>query len=348
MSRSPASPSPEVRVIHGNPRDLTPLGERIELKCEPCGRSAWYDVGAVIISPRFGADKEASVEEYASFTRYFHCRYCDAGGPWRVAPQAQVGLTLKGMVWLKTRQPTGVYFGETRTFDGKWFRYPTQTAAYVRSLLKRAPDSAELWLRLGNVYANGGRPDLALAPFRRGIELEPASAELHSQLAQCFEAMNRPGDAVAEWLTLLERAADDRTTEPGILEKLVSMALDRVLSADRFTEAIAILNRRGDAGVDPSRTKVEEPVTLYLTSLDFSKQKHWDRVCRMFIEGPLAFAGAHRTPGPAGRPTAPQSRPEGRNARCSCGSGRKYKKCCGAPSKTPAAGQRGTAGVGSH
>ncbi|RJP36059.1 MAG: hypothetical protein C4547_08120 [Phycisphaerales bacterium] len=316
-------------MVH--PSHVAKLRDRIELTCEPCGRSDRYDVGTVLISPCFADATDDDISPYLSFTHYFLCRHCDGGGPWRVSAQTQAAL-LVHLDWsAATNVPCGVVVGESATIDGKRIPYPTQIAAYLKSLLDQNPTDPDLWLRLGNVYHNGDRSDLALRPLRRAVELNPNCMRPHNVLARCHEAMNRPEAAIREWLAMLACAPLDRTLEPQKRVNAVSLALSALAEADRLDDAMDILSRRGRRAIAARPYGLRSHIVLRMTDLDLSDEDDWLTLCAMFA----GFQDAPpQTASHAARPAALERDPypsTPRNAKCPCGSGRKYKKCCGAP-----------------
>ncbi len=325
---------PEDPRNHKNPRDVPGYGKRISLTCLRCGRAGLYDVGAILISPAIrGANTNRPMSESISFTRYFRCRDCDAGGPWNIALDALGEITGRFARFALTGHHDGIYYGEPRTFDGKWVKYPTEAAVYIQSLIEKTPDSAELWLRLGNVYANGLRPDLAVDPLKRAIELAPRRIELRAELAECFDAMNRPRDARAQWVAALEAAADDDSDRETV-RSTVDAALRALGKAGHQNEALAVLKRHCEANRASLTPEPNGSTTLVVKALDLAKDRDWEQFVSMFTGERIIPKRAERSePRPA--LVVRHTKPLGGNAKCPCGSGRKQKKCCGAAAGSP-------------
>jgi SEC-C motif len=116
-------------------------------------------------------------------------------------------------------------------------------------------------------------------------------------------------------------------------------------------EQVAVLEEKTGRRIElfpkprPEVGREQGPVTVYLTSFDLSNPDDFERMYQMFLtgslpeappKGPLRFlrnalswggsAIEDREPPP---PVRQSQRKVGRNAPCPCGSGRKYKACCG-------------------
>lgn len=68
---------------------------------------------------------------------------------------------------------------------GKHGDLPRAVAIY-EELLNLAPDFAEGMNQMGIVFADNGRPDLAIREFQRGLKSDPKSASLHGNIARVY------------------------------------------------------------------------------------------------------------------------------------------------------------------
>lgn len=68
----------------------------------------------------------------------------------------------------------------------------TAHLAYFQERLKAEPDNSLLWNKLGNLYEQGGRPELAAAVFEHLVSVDAAQVESHHSLATLLHA-------VGEW-----------------------------------------------------------------------------------------------------------------------------------------------------
>ncbi|RZA12903.1 MAG: tetratricopeptide repeat protein, partial [Lysobacteraceae bacterium] len=58
-----------------------------------------------------------------------------------------------------------------------------RTEALYISVLRRIPNEAETWFRLGNLYANNNRPDPAAAAYNRALLADNGNARAYHNLA---------------------------------------------------------------------------------------------------------------------------------------------------------------------
>lgn len=74
--------------------------------------------------------------------------------------------------------------GKTALHDGTSFQWVTDAEEHLLDLLAD-PDPKQagfLWNRLGNLYIQGKRPELAAAAFEKSLQADPAQAESHFSL----------------------------------------------------------------------------------------------------------------------------------------------------------------------
>jgi tetratricopeptide (TPR) repeat protein len=297
-----------------------------------------YKVGRVVIAPElFKRPAEAPLDDFVGFTRLVHCRHCGAGGPWRLNGTSRTRLSAL-LALHSLGEDLGLFVGELRTFDGQRFRYPTESVAHLQELIAKEPERAFLWIRLGNIYAHAERPDLAEEPFRRAIKLEPDNAEAHGCLAGLLQDMGRWADAAPHWKAVLQHARGANQMTRELRLNMVSTALDALLSGATDVGEICELLPRMDLGELAKRPK-DEPVILQLRTWDLRKLDDWEEICRLFLgERVRVRRGGPELDEDDGRGSETAAWHEGdragqssvpRNAPCPCGSGRKYKKCCG-------------------
>ncbi len=313
------------------PSELPEFEQALTLLCGVCGGKGRYKVGHVMIAPEL-YDRPAGglLDEDLGFTRLLSCRHCGAGGPWQLDEGSRVRL-MAALILLNTgQQDIGLSVGELRTFDGRRFRYPSESTAYLQELIAREPERAFLWIRLGNIYKHAGRTDLAEAPYRRAVELEPDNAEAHGCLAELLHGKGHRAKAAPHWKAVLQHAKTAKHMPRPLLLDMVSAAMDALLSSTKDAREVFELLPRLDPSELANRPK-NEPVVLRLRTWDLSKLGDWDEVCELFLGEPIRDLG----PGAewdadddAGPDRAVQYEVP-RNAPCPCGSGHKYKKCCG-------------------
>jgi hypothetical protein len=291
----------------------------------------------VVVAPEFlkrGSDEP--VDAYVGFTGYFRCRRCDAGGPWELTDTTRARLLALLCLHAMGDDDLPILIGEARTFDGRSFRYPTESEVHLKELIAAEPERAFLWIRLGNVYKHGGRNDLAEGAFRRAVELAPEDAEARACLADVLANGGRRKQAIPHWKAALEHARAATHLRRDLRLAIVSEALGGLLDELKNpNEAFEALAARSRTALEERPT--DEPLVLELRNWDLSDPHDWEQVCAMFLgemPRPMRRMGpplrVHPQRGGNDLPRAPL--PDGgsaRNAPCPCGSGRKYKKCCG-------------------
>jgi tetratricopeptide (TPR) repeat protein len=197
LSEIPQSPPPPmlpgvyVRQVRKN---LSNTGESVperkhELTCTACGKRGQYNLGTIVV------DMEKFLKRNDSFdsvwnkafqcTGYFRCRHCNSAGNWQLSKQTLLFLNITVMTHAMTgMKQDEVVIGKTGTYDGKTFRWASEAEEHHLRKLNEDPDNAWIWNRLGNLYLNGGRPDLAVAAFEESIKHDPGQMESHFSLGQ--------------------------------------------------------------------------------------------------------------------------------------------------------------------
>lgn len=320
------------------PSEFPTFEGQMYLICGACGKRGRYRIGTVIVAPEFikhGPDEP--IDPYVGFTGYFRCRQCDAGGPWKLSDQARLGVMALLILYAVEGEDVPLIVGEARTFDGRSFRYPTESEAHLKELIAAEPERAFLWVRLGNIYKHGGRDDLAEGAFRRAVELAPKDAEAHACLADVLADGGRRKQAVPHWKAVLEHVRAATHLRRELRLSMVSEALGGLLDELKDpNEAFEALAQRSRATLEEQPK--DEPLVLELRNWDLSDPHDWEQICAVFLGerlrprrlDELAVPHSPRRRDEGATALALHSPPEpSRNAPCPCGSGRKYKKCCG-------------------
>jgi tetratricopeptide (TPR) repeat protein len=220
--------------------------------------------------------------------------------------------------------------------------HPRDTNAAIEVLreaidLARADPDAARWFseaellgELADEYEAAGRTEDAMNAVREAIAVGwPGHPDGRCRLAEILMRAGRSGEASAIWAQVRADAPDDVWVynNAGIE---YCIAGDHEESLSWLTEGLVIALDRGD----PERL--------------VDQLHHWRGRCLVGLgrgsdelqaraEDHLATRWRHRlerlslpdsAPMPDGQQETP---PTGRNEPCSCGSGRKYKKCCGVP-----------------
>ena len=305
-----------------NPQSSPRFPRDLALTCGLCGKTDRYHPGTVHFdldvlekleesAERLG---KSSSEEAFSFSAYFRCTGCRGGGPWRFPRETEGELVQLILGRLEGASDIPTSFGRLALFDGASFRYATESEAYLQGLIENDPGSASLQLRLGNVYRSGERPDLAVEPYRKGLELNPDDVELNLVLGLALWEIHEGEEAAPYLHQVLRRARHRIDVSLSLRRRMVASALRQLCAIHAVTE--------GAVDVFPPSERLKstggEAARLEQRSFDLSNPRDFDALCSVFLGERLDAGGVFAAPRPA------------RNGPCPCGSGRKYKGCCGA------------------
>lgn len=330
----PLSPPRRLNVY-----DVPRLEEPLSLICGACGASGRYDVGRVTLDPAvIKASDRDIIQEAVGFTGYFRCRECDAGGPWELPDETSMYITMMGMAAMSGIEDAPVCFGPIATFDNKVFRYATDCEAHLKKLIDLEPERAFLWVRLGNLYNHAGQDKLAKAAYERAIELDPKDIEAHSMFGQILIETGRYLKAVPHFHAVLKHVRDARQVSKKLRRQLARGAIESLLEA--HAESNGEIDLLPTMSLQELRKpREDEPVVVELREFDLGTEDGINELCDMFVEPPrrAGWNLLRRRKKPArdvlDDRVAVSIRREGfavgRNDPCPCGSGRKYKKCCG-------------------
>jgi hypothetical protein len=193
----PQSPPPSmlpgfyVRQVRKN---ISNTGESVperkhELTCKGCGKRGQYNLGTIVVDMEKFLKKGESLDSvwYKAFqcTGYFRCRHCNSAGNWQLSRQTMLFLNMTLMTYAMTgMKQDKIVIGKTGTYDGKTFNWASDAEEHHLHKLTEEPGNAWVWDRLGNLYLNGGRPDLAVAAFEESIKHDQGQMESHFSLGQ--------------------------------------------------------------------------------------------------------------------------------------------------------------------
>lgn len=289
-----------------SPRQFTSgqTANTLRLKCEPCGSIAEYDVGTILIDEDYLSDSpQSSLEDSLSFTRYFRCRSCGAGGPWRLTHDSHfelMGLLLRGLHSKLESGPLQV--GAVQLFDGTRVRYPTDGEAHLRSLIEASPEDPYLRDRLGNLFDHTGRPDLALEAYREALAIDPSYLPSLYSTGKLLAREGRDEEA-AEALHAMLRAAKRATyLDLGERRRFVRSALEMLF--DLHIESDGRVAFLPTAKPDEIVRDERGQATLFVRSFDLDSERDWDKLVDWFVRPPARGGRGRR--GKRRRVTRPQ------------------------------------------
>ncbi len=273
------------------------LGVRLWLRCTACGYERAHDVAKVYCD--LGTLEQRQRGEETSYSEFvipqrITCPKCGAVDQYALTTEAHLALAAEGLV-----QASGNETSRVQDDAGERpLVYTRFTVAGDREMHPRA----------------------AQEMYRQQVATDPENADVRVRYASVLRFLGQRDEAVRQYraavqldpsnveaylnLGLLAREAGDRTDARHLFERVLAVVpqarLPRREREEYMSYARAELERL--EGVRPAASRSTAPV--------------------------LASAPAQNTrrvPGPAARPTPKV----GRNDPCPCGSGKKYKKCCG-------------------
>lgn len=161
------------------------------LICGHCGAKGHYDLGLVMFNidswqrdekDLAGEHTNRDIFDYVQATGYFRCKQCNKAGNWGFKDGFFIlGFLTKLLVGAQTDQ-SGYSIGQIALYDGSTPRWVTDAEENILTKLGGNIQDGFLWNRLGNLYAKGGRPELAAAAYEKSLQVDPSQLESHYSL----------------------------------------------------------------------------------------------------------------------------------------------------------------------
>jgi hypothetical protein len=311
------------------------VGVPMELRCGQCNRAALYPVGRLCLDPTLvDPRKPESVDEAFGFSGYFHCQFCGAGGPWHLTRSS--GMLLDALMREAVFDPDNARLIAARPvlFDGTISRWPTQGEAYLKSLIEKKPGEAFLWNRLGNLYKTADAYELAKEAYDETLKRDEHQIESMHSLGEMYENRGQDEESARWYQQVLLHARHAPAEVPAqVVRDLVRDSLTALVHLHhKSNRKIAMLPELPQEAADgPSARAIVEAYRN-----DTSKEESRERVIDVWVgsraprprQAPVSRPTTSR-PTPHPRRPAPTRAQIGRNDPCPCGSGKKYKVCCG-------------------
>jgi|GEM_PF-910018 len=157
-----------------------------DLICGHCGHRGKYDLGLIVynienVDPTMSADKpnyESALENIQA-TGYFRCKHCNGAGKWEFHDKFAIFKIMAMVLSESHRENPRVSAGLIRLYDGSTPRWTSDAEDQYLSILMKDDGDAYRWNRLGNLYYQGGRPELAIAAYEKSLQIDPAQVESH-------------------------------------------------------------------------------------------------------------------------------------------------------------------------
>lgn len=147
---------------------------------------------------------------------------------------------------------------------------PRKAISLCKKLLKKSPESPELWTMLGKLYISCKKPDDAIKPLQYAISLDRNYAEAYVPLANAYIQSENFDKALEILSTYVRRFPNDRN--------VYEQYLDRVLVTEPLTDAKEII----DAFVSHFPDAIVEAWEKY-ASAAFVRQKY-DEALETFLD----------------------------------------------------------------
>lgn len=328
---------------------------RLDLRCTRCRRVHEYDVLQACVHPHLARCREEGWDG-VSLGRIVICKRCGAEDDYELTVGARALLAVSTRrvpgESIEERRSRPVVVAELRLWDGTLCKRPARAIDHLRALAALQPERGEGWRRLGNLCERYERMHDAVTAWTRAIadkdELEACYSltKHHAERGRAQEAF----DFAARTIERLHGGSGKNAHPAELRRTAAETALDVIRSTlPRSSEPLALM-------VGWNHLDVGETLTVALSSVDLREVRRWDRLVDLFASD--SFVTAKLTPelpdedetilgrllesdapidgraegGRLARVPAPpvRSAPKpGRNEPCTCGSGKKFKKCCG-------------------
>lgn len=176
------------------PRE-TPVNS-LELTCQTCGSTDNYNTGLLALdvekhrkqgkhnhSP--DSEPNTNILDCMQTTEYFRCHFCNDAGRWSLTHKTERALQkelfanlFRKIIHNNPGSQENIFFGKLAYAGGiVKARWATDAEEHYLAQLKKKPNDAYLWNRLGNVHVKGGRADLAAAVYEKSLAADPMQTE---------------------------------------------------------------------------------------------------------------------------------------------------------------------------
>jgi len=323
-------------------RDSPPL--RLNLTCNACGTKRRENFDWACVSP----DRDPAGDwDRVVLSRVFVCKKCGTEDDYKLQTLELLGLRLRGIAADGPISQDGrVIHALNYLWDGTAMRRPSQALDHLRKLTQRAPPCGEAFRRLGNALERFGKLPEAIAPWRRACEIDPEDVEAAYSLANALwrdpatapEGFGFLRTAFRNFPAAQRKNPDLRRFAPGLAGLLETVVGE---TQEPFSLAAAWSGGqvRGQPVMNLSTVDVDDiedferlgefMLSDQLISLDFVAELADDKPTRL----QLLLSGQDSLQDDVPRMARPWPVRApirvGRNDPCPCGSGKKYKKCCG-------------------
>lgn len=338
--------------------------ERIRLKarCLECDRVYTYAFERVFVDPDAPVEDAGDGDIFGTMIPggIVECKNCGARDRYELLSDQHLSLmpalfaSIEGEDVFESRVVPGV----PRLSDGTVVRRPTEAIEHLRRKAEAQPDSGEAWRRLGNLCGRFGETEEAIAAWERAMEVDETEVQAVVSLADEFWGSPEPDNSPLRYVLEAIRRLPDARMEPTERWDTADLLVDMLEVTVPYADPPICMMAAWPGG------RVNATQTVNLSEVDLRHITRWDRLTELLAanvftaiefspelpdESPTRLEILiNETEGIPGRPDdvpvseesfyeegpAIRGAPKvGRNDPCPCGSGRKYKHCCGAPGK---------------
>ncbi len=340
-----------------------PFPKKLNLICAQCQHEASYIVGVVVVPPAYAeamkTNPNVEIGDFVCFTNAFRCHKCHQGSRWVLTEDSKQLIMFSIIMAGAGLIASPVQLLQLAAFDGTPVRTGAENEDYVLAKIAADPTNGFLRTRLGNIYENCGMDAQAKEQFAKAVELDPTRIDAHFSLGRIAQNAGQTEEARSHFERVIEFGRLDLINPVDQQEALVANALQHLaglndaLIYETFPTDVRIRTSLEDeTQFDPSPAQF---VAGY--RLDLSTDAGWVQLTDLCLGNPVTATRskpltervlASRPLQAPFDPVAARLRqfeqtqherdeePQfvrsfavGRNDPCPCGSGRKFKKCCG-------------------
>ncbi|MBT9148964.1 MAG: SEC-C metal-binding domain-containing protein [Dehalococcoidia bacterium] len=306
------------------------------LRCTECGHTYHYEPKNIYIYK----------EGKPIIGDIIQCKGCGSIETYEMTAQAHFGLMaeIARLVAIKEAQgketfdsfdtPLKVYSQFHMQTLGRKVKSTGEAYHLLKGEIERHPQDADLQRRMGNVLRNGGRPDLALPYYLEAIRLNPNDAESYHCIVDTFIERGQYREAIPYLERLIPLCRESKLDEDlrrGLFSALLNQANIIQEETGHKVELFPL------AKPDDLR-EAKGPITINIRSFDSSDPEGFEwlyhtfrygRVPKEAIKSDITLEATRLQEVVQQSPVLRSGRKLGRNDPCPCGSGKKFKKCCG-------------------
>jgi hypothetical protein len=325
----------EKRTMHPDEIINKPISS-FPLRCTKCGHTYEYELeniyvcknGSTVIGDIIQCKGCGSIETY------------DITAPSRMRITAEMLRVVafqqaqeKGEVSGQLDSPVKTFKRLDMTTLGRKVKSTGEAYHLLKAEIEKYPQNADIQKRMGNLLKNGGKPDLAFPYYLEAIRINPDDVESHYSIVDMLIDQKRYEEAISYLERLVPLCRECKMAErrrrnmfSALLDQAQIIRQETGHNVELFplakTENLAVTNNS---------------ITIDLRSFELADPEDFEWLYNAFRHGQVpenrlkSEVPIEATPLGGKTLQLPVAKVEkvGRNDPCPCGSGKKYKKCCG-------------------